>query len=201
MANTNSPFGFKPISKIDGSPFHGQVYPFLVPSTDGTALYIGDPVIGAGSANATVINGYKIGVLPTVTKATAGATNKILGYVVAVEHPVDMDDSLRKMYRVASTNTVILVALANDLICEVQADEDIEVADIGLNANYVAGSGGSTTSGYSSAQLDSSSVGANATYQLTIFRMVNRVDNAMGDYCKVEVFTNLPQIAPATAGV
>lgn len=201
MANVNAPLGFHAKKKLSGGFYHDNVYPFFVPSTDATALYKGDPVDLAGSSNSSAFGGYKAGTLPTVTKATAGATNKILGFMVDVVHPTDIDDSLRKMYRVASTDTIILVTLANDMIFEAQSDEDLEAGDVGSNFNYVAGSGGSTVTGFSSAQIDSSSVGQDATYQLSLLRISDRPDNALGNYCDAEVYVNLPRIAPATAGV
>ena len=156
----------------------------------------------AGSSNTDTLNSiYRAGTIPSVVKATEGATNRILGYMVDVDSPIDIDDALRRRIRPASQDAVIFVALANDMVFECQADEDVEAGDIGSNANYEAGAGGIEATGTSSAQLDSSSIGADATAQLTILGAVNREDNELGDYCKVEVFTNLPRIAPGVSGV
>ena len=200
MANTNSPFGFKPIKQLNGSSWNGQVYPFLLPSTDSENMFIGDPVDIAGSSNSTIIGGYAPGTLPTVIKATVGATYYIMGTIVDVVHPTSIDDSLRKRYRVEDVDTIVMVCISNNVVYEIQADEDIVYTDIGLNANYAAGAGGSTVTGYSSAQLDSD-VAADATYQLTLLRSINRIDNALGDYCKCEVFVNKLRLHPFTVGV
>ena len=200
MANLNSPKGFKPIKNLDGSSWNGKVVPFLLPSTDAVNMFIGDPVDIAGSSNSTTINGFKAGTLPTIIKATEGATYYIMGAIVDIYHPTDIDDSLRKRYRVADTDTIVMVALGNNLIFEIQSDEDIVYGDIGANANYAAGTGGSTVTGYSSAMLDSD-VGNDATYQLTLLRILNRPDNALGDYCKCEVFINKLRLHPFTVGV
>jgi hypothetical protein len=201
MANTNSPFGLKPIKKLSASPYCGEVLPFLLPSSDQVDMFIGDPVDIAGSSNSSVVNGYKAGTLPTIIKATVGATNYIMGAIVDVFKPTDIDDALRKRYRVASTDTVVFVALGNDMVFEIQADEDIVAGDVGSNAAYAAGSGGSTATGYSSAQLDSSSIATDATEQLTLLRIINRTDNALGNYCKCEVFINKLRLHPFTVGV
>jgi hypothetical protein len=201
MANVNSPFGLKPVRKLDASPYNGELKMYLIPSSDASNRFIGDPLDVAGSANSAVLNGFAIGTLPTAKIATAGSTNRILGVLMGVRRPVNISDDLRLMYRVASTDTIVMVALANNTIFEVQADEDIEIADMGSNANLVAGSGGSTATGFSSWQLDSSSVGTGATLQVHIDRLVLREDNAVGNYAKVEVSINLPRISPDTAGV
>lgn len=201
MANRNSPYGFKPIKKLDSSPFCGEVFMFYLPSTDAVDMFPGDLVNLAGSSNSAKQNGFQAGTMPTVVKATAGATNRILGAIVDVYKPTDIDDSLRKRYRVASTNALVMVALANNVIFSAQADEDIEADDIGSNIDYVVGSGGDTVSAASSAQVDSSTVGAGATLQLKLLRIVDEIDNELGSYCRCEVLVNLPAYGTDTIGV
>ena len=52
MANSNAPFGLAPVEYLSGAPWNGQVRRYCIPSTDGTAYAIGDPVVLAGSADA-----------------------------------------------------------------------------------------------------------------------------------------------------
>jgi hypothetical protein len=201
MANVNSPFGLKPVRKLDASPYNGELKMYLIPSSDASNRFKGDPLDVAGSANSAVLNGFAIGTLPTAKIATAGATNRILGVLMDVRRPVNISDDLRLMYRVASTDTIVMVALANNTIFQVQNDEDLVVGDVGSNANLIAGSGGSTATGFSSWQLDSSSIGNDATYQLTILGLTNREDNAVGNYAVADVMINLPRLSPDTVGV
>ena len=44
MANANKPFGLKPVSYLNGSPYNGQARLYSVASGNATALYVGDPV-------------------------------------------------------------------------------------------------------------------------------------------------------------
>jgi len=44
MANINAPKGFIPVRHLTGSPWNGQVTPAFVPSSDATAIYVGDAV-------------------------------------------------------------------------------------------------------------------------------------------------------------
>lgn len=201
MANRNSPFGLVPVKKLDGSAYNGEVHPYLIPSSDSTNRFIGDPFDIEGSSNSSDVNGFKAGTLPTIAIATAGATYRTLGVLHSVYRPTSTTDDLSKKYRVASEDTVVFIALANNTVFEIQNDEDMVAGDIGGNANLVAGSGGSTTSGISSWQLDSSSIGNDATYQCTIIRLANREDNALGDYAIAEVMLNLPRLSPDTVGI
>ena len=66
MANSNTPMGLRPVRHRNGAPYNGAATRYFVPASDGTALFLGDPVVVAGSADAD-------GVM-TVTRATAAAT-------------------------------------------------------------------------------------------------------------------------------
>ncbi|WP_456442282.1 hypothetical protein, partial [Psychroserpens sp.] len=67
MANLDRPAGFKPVKNLNGSPWNGKANVYYIPSTDDTAIFIGDAVKSAGSADAT-------GMYPTVAQAAAGDT-------------------------------------------------------------------------------------------------------------------------------
>jgi hypothetical protein len=71
----------------------------------------------------------------------------------------------------------------------VQADEDIEQADIGKNADVV-GTGGSTTTGVSTMELDSSTIADTAALNLKIVGLWNVPGNALGDFAVVVVKIN-----------
>jgi hypothetical protein len=201
MANTNAPTGFTPVMNLDGSSWNGKTRMYFVPATDSDAMYIGDLVDLAGSSNTTIQNGFKIGTLPTVKLITAGATNRILGSIVDIYKPTDIDDALRKRYRVASTATIVLVALANNTIFSAQNDGTSVATSAGTNCNVTLGSGGSASSGYSSHQIDTSEIGNDATYQLSIDRLRNVENNAIGQYAVDLVTINLPRLSPDTVGV
>jgi hypothetical protein len=66
MANTSRISGFRPVKHLNGSAYNGQMNVYSVPSSDATALYVGDPVkLAAAGADAT-------GTKPVVTLAAAG---------------------------------------------------------------------------------------------------------------------------------
>jgi len=201
MANVNNPTGFKPVQNIDGSPYDHRIRAYYVPSSDANNMFIGDLVALAAGSNTSVYKHYKPGELKNAQLATAGATNRILGSIVAVEKPITITDSSINRYRPASTESIIYVAEADKVLYEVQSDEDIVAADIGLNANFAAGSGGNTFTSFSSNQIDSTGIAANATFQFTIMNLVKTVDNELGNYARVIVRCNLPELDTKQAGV
>jgi hypothetical protein len=99
-------------------------------------------------------------------------------------------DNLSMTHRTALTEMYCLVVDDPFVVFEIQEDSDgdayIAAASVGLAANVVVGSG-STTTGKSGMELDSSDVSTNTAGQLRILRAVNRPDNALGIHCKWEV--------------
>ena len=182
MANTDTPFGFKPVKHLNGSPWNGKVNVYYIPSTDGTAMFKGDAVKLAGSADAT-------GKFPTI--AQAAATNAICGVIVGfADNPyVGINPDYPNLnYRPASTAMYALVVDDPFVIFEVQEDSvgnSITADMVGLATDIVVGSG-STTTGRSAMELDSSDT-ATAAGQCRIMRLVNRDDNELGNYAKWEV--------------
>ena len=184
MANTDRPSGFTPIKHLSGAPWNGKANVYYIPSTDATALFKGDLVNLAGSADDT-------GMYPTVTQAAAGDTDNV-GVVIAFGSSPEVmanHDNLNMKYRAASTAMYCLVVDDPFVIFEIQEDSaggSIAAASVGLNTNVVVGSG-STTTGLSGMELDSSDVATDTAGNCRLLRVVNRPDNALGNYCKWEV--------------
>jgi len=195
MANSNSPFGLKPVRHLLGLPMNGSVQPMFIPSTYATALFIGDPVLKtANGSNAARVfapgaGEFQIGTLPEINKCAAGATNRITGVIVAFAAD---PTNLNLVYRPASTERIAWVCVDPFVVFEVQADGAIPAADMGLNANLIFTQSGSTTTGLSGVELNSATQAADATFQLMIQKAVNRVDNDTTiTRAKVEVLINL----------
>lgn len=169
MANVNSPFGLRPINN-NGTPFSGQLTMYNVPATDANNMFIGDPVIVAGSADA-----YGVA---TVALATAGTSNYLIGPIVSIVNgpalggtaaaPVTRD---LPVYRQASINTYVLVADDPNTLFAVQ-DNNVAFAavDISLNVNLTAGGGGSTVTGISSWSLTTTGKATTNTLQMRLMR-------------------------------
>ena len=183
MVNLDTPFGFKPVKHLNGTPWNGKTNVYYIPSTDGTAVFKGDAVKSAGAADAT-------GKYPTVTQATAGAA--VRGVVVGFgDNPYVMThpDTPNRDYRPASTAMYVFVVDDPQVIFEVQEDSDsnsISAAMVGLSTNFVVGTG-STVTGKSAMELDSSDTATDTTGNCRILRLVDREDNELGNYAKWEV--------------
>lgn len=190
MANTDNAFGLKPVQHRNGAPYNGAFR--LYSTDDATAIYIGDPVILSGTSQ--TVNGK---IYSDVNQAATG--DVITGVVIGVQ-PVTQD-SLR--YRAASTIRLVMVADDPDLLFEIQevsGGTALAANDIGLNANFVVGSG-STVTGLSGVELNNSGENTTNTLDVHIVGIAQRDDNAIGEHCKWLVTINRHQFANQIAGI
>lgn len=169
MANVSRINGFRPFGHMDGSPFSGKVSKYAVSAGYGTSLFVGDLVILNGSADADGV--------PQVHQAAANGVT--IGPIVWME---PNPDNLAQPYRPANTARYVYVADEPNLVCEAQEDAvggAISLADIGLNVNFIVGTG-STVTGQSAMQVDSNTVNTTNTLPLRLMGFVQRPDNEVG---------------------
>lgn len=204
MANANTPFGIRPIND-NGTPWSGQGRLVCFPAAQAANIFLGDPVVALGGSDA---NG-----VPYVGIATAGATNVVLGSLLSISNgPANGGGSAAftitrdlPIYRQASILNYGIICDDPNQLYVVQEDSVggaiAQATGSFANGNLVAGAG-STFTGYSGWQLQSSSVAAaaNATYQFRLLGTMRGPDNAIGVNCKWVVRLNLPQLW-GTSGV
>lgn len=192
MANADTPFGLRPVGNLVGGYRTGGVKQFSTATGDSTAIYIGDPVILSGTSQDINGNTYA-----DVDQAATG--DVIVGVVVGVL-PVT-DESLR--YRAASTQRILLVDTDPNTLFEIQevsGGTALTTAAIGLNADFVVGSG-NTITGLSGVELNNATEATTATLDLQIVGLVNRPDNAVGEHAKWLVRINRHQFRDQVAGI
>ena len=158
MANADTPRGLRPLRHKSGAPYNGAANPYYLPSSYGTAVFIGDAVVKTGTSNtaavSTPIGDFEIGTLPEINAATVGDNNQITGVVVGFAPlPTDLETRHNK----ASTERVALVCDDPDVVFEIQADGAVAAAAIGLNAVLIATHAGSADTGLSGMELDTTS--------------------------------------------
>lgn len=205
MANSDTPFGLRAVGHPLGLS-KARIRPYYVPATYATALFPGDPVVKTGTANTTEVSApglgtVPVGTMPEVNKATAGDDNAITGVVVAV---AANPDNLSRRYGAASTERVVFVNDDPMTEFEIQADGAIAATQVGLNAVLIYTNTGSTATGQSGAELDTTSdvPAVDASNQLTILGVVPRADNeAASAYTKVRVRINNHTEAHGAVGI
>lgn len=204
MANADTPFGLRPIKHRNGAPYNGAVNAYFVPASYATALFVGDPVVKTGTSNAAAITApgagaFPVGTLPEINKAAAGTTNRITGVVVGFAAD---PNGLERRYNPASTARVVYVCDDPDVIFEAQVDGTLTADMIGLNAVLVYTNAGSTFTGQSGAEISIGTAPATTVgFQVNLLRVVNREDNELGEFAKVEVRINTHTETNAVTGI
>jgi len=187
MANVNTPFGLKPLRDARSGQETGGLEMFYHPASDGTALYIGDPVVKNGSADAA-------GVAGVVRAVAAGPiTGVVQGFVPD-------GTTNQNGYGAASTAYYVLVATDPSEMFVIQEDGGLAAADIGLNANLTVGAGNaySKRSGF---KLDAATKAATATLAVKIMGLAPIPGNDFGAYNKILVMLNNTTEISGAAGV
>ena len=193
MANVNAPFGLRPVRYLSGAPYNGACRTYYLDANDSTAYFIGDPVTLTGDVADADGN-------PEIIIATVGTgvtTDRIVGAIVGFVP----DPLYTTLHRAASTPRKVLVADDPNLLFEMQEDGNMGLNATSATAQIVTGSGGSTATGLSSYQIDSSEEAQTATDQLRIIGPVPRVDNdAASANAKWLVMINMHAYDRGTAG-
>lgn len=194
MANVDAAFGLRPKRYLSGAPYNGATNRYYIPATDtNAAVYVGGLVKLTGGADS---NG-----IPVVT-GNVSTGDAVVGVVVAVEP----SDDYSTLYRANSTARYVHVADDPNLLYEVQEDSTgaaMAATATGGTAQLTGFTSGSTVTGRSSIEIDSSNLSETADVDddVLIVRAVQAPDNAIGDYCRWEVRLNNHAFVDAATGV
>lgn len=205
MANVNKPSGLSPVKYLGGADWDGKVNIYSIAAADTNAYFPGDPVILSGSGD-----GFGI---PGVTLATVGA-NPVIGVIVAVGTnakggPYVNPNDLTATSRPSGAQTPIYyAAVADDPFILFEAQEDslplpngaLAAGDIGRNIALIAGTPASGVK-VSAWQVDSSDAGATGS-NVKLYGLVQRIDNAFGNFAKwLVLINNHPYKSSGTASL
>lgn len=168
MANTNAPFGFRPVKHATGGEIRIRAY--SIASGGAFAIGYGDPVEMTGTGK-------------NIQLAAAGNVDNI-GIFVGVHYFDSTGEPKFSRNWVSGTTGTSIVALViddPDVIFEVQADACAE-ADVGLLSDWTIG----TVDGYGrSTSILKVSTGATTGQSMRVLEKVPAPDNAYGNYCRV----------------
>ena len=187
MSATSAPRGLKPIGLLGGMPFAGSTREFLIKSGYATAIFNGDVVGLADTANSTD-DGF------IVREPVASEVNPIgvfLGCSYTDPNTGQLTFSQYYPGSIAASDIKAVVSANPFTLYEVQADDAIAQTQLGMTADLVQTQAGSTVTGNSGIQLDAStaSVGGECW---KIVDFVERVGSTIGD-AKTDVIVMMNQ--------
>ena len=189
MANSDTPFGLKPVRHLNGNPWNGKTRVYYK-AAGSPIIYKGDPVELNGSADAT-------GKYPDVLAlATDDTPTHIVGVAIAtttVPYIAADPSDLATGYVAAAKEAYVHVVDDPSVVFEIQEDgvtSTLGAADVGGNCGLTNATG-NTTTGVSNQELESELGATTNTHALRLLRLVDREDNALGAWAKWEVIINL----------
>lgn len=179
MANVDKPFGLRPLGNLSGTGSQKQ-YGYEIADNQSGAIYQGDLV--------TVYDGYLVKFAPATHTAAVGVFNGC-NYI----DPTTGKPTWKNYYpgSVNITAGQIIADVIDDpsQLFVIQVDESVAQTDVGMNADVV-GTGGSTTTGVSTMELDSSSIAKTAALNLKIVGLWDVPGNEFGTNAVVVVKIN-----------
>lgn len=188
MANSDRVYGLTAVGTLSGSDFTGKLRRVTFAAGDAVAAYVGDLVKLTGTADST-------GTKPVVAQSAAGDAS--IGVIAAFIPNTSDESSLLVPYRKASTAQDALIYWGQDVLYTIQEDSvggSIAAASAGLNCNVVVGSG-STATGISGMELDSSSAANTSTLNMRLHYVKDSPDNVLGTNAEWVVSINASQEA------
>jgi hypothetical protein len=187
LANPNNLFGFRPIGRDSGGPIFTRQYGKA--ASDGTAIFMADPVIKAATS---VADPTGLGnPMPGITSGQNGTPGTTLWQGVSVN------------YGAAYTATPHYVVDEIDAIFIAQVNGSLSVttaSHVGKNANIVTGTGNALTK-QSTFGVANGSIATTSGLDLRIIRVSNISPNVEGANAIVEVMILKHELGQSTAGV
>jgi hypothetical protein len=179
MANVDKAFGLKPLGNLSATGAQKQ-YGYQIADNQAGAIYQGDLV--------TIVDGYVVKFVPATHAAALGVFNGCY-----YTDPTSGKPTWKNFYpgSVNITSGVIQADVIDDpsQLFTIQADGNIVQSNIGKNADVI-GTGGSSTTGVSSMELDITSIADNAQRNLKIVGLYDVPGNTLGDYAVLVVKIN-----------
>lgn len=179
MANVDKAFGFRPLGNLSATGAQKQ-YGYEIADNQSGAIYQGDLV--------TIVNGYVVKFLPATHAAALGVFNGCF-YI----DPTSGKPTWKNYYpgSVNITEGKIVADVIDDpsQLFIVQADGVVTQANIGKNADVI-GTGGSSTTGVSTMELNTATIADTAALNLKIVGLWNVPGNELGEFAVLVVKIN-----------
>ena len=179
MATTATPYGFKPLNHVGGTPYAGAVRHIKIASGFGTNIF-----------NGSIVNIVAAGTIEVVTDIGSNADQfpaGVIGVFVGCTYtdPTSKNKTFSNHWPTGTVASDAMAYVVDDpqVLFQVQADATVAQTALGANAPLAAvqsTSTGDTTSGVSNTALDADEV-TTATVAFRIVDFVESPDSTVGD--------------------
>lgn len=172
MATTASPYGLKPVNRVDGMPYAGATQTFLInPAGTGTNIFYGSVVIinADGYIALSTATGEDL-----TTNNLGGSGVGAIGVFVGCEYTNAQGQIINSQYYPSGTTGVVTAKVITDpnVVFQGQLDGSGAQSVLGTNTYFAAvqsTSTGSTQTGNSTSALESTVVTTAAAFRIVGF--------------------------------
>ena len=172
MATTASPYGLRPINRVDGMPYAGATSQFLInPAGTGTNLFYGQVVLidADGYIALSTATGADL-----TTNNLGGSSLGAIGVFVGCSYINAQGQQIYAQYYPSGTTGVVTAYVVTDdsVTFQAQLDGTVTQAALGANTFFAAAqstSTGSTRTGNSTSALESTVVTTAAAFKIIGF--------------------------------
>jgi hypothetical protein len=179
MANVDKAFGLRPIGNLSATGAQAQ-YGYEIADNQSGAIFQGDLV--------TIYDGYLVKFAPATHTAAVGVFNGCQ-YI----DPTTGKPTWKNYYpgSVNITSGKIIADVIDDpaQMFLIQADAAVAQTQIGFNADVI-GTGGSTTTGVSTMELNAGTLAKTAALNLKVIGLYNVPGNSFGEFAVLVVKIN-----------
>ena len=180
MATTATPYGFKPLNHVGGTPYAGAVRHIKIASGFGTNIF-----------NGSIVNIVAAGTIEVVTDIGSNADQfpaGVIGVFVGCTYtdPTSKNKTFSNHWPTGTVASDAMAYVVDDpnVLFQAQADGSLAQTALGNNCHFDAAqstSTGSTTTGNSTSAIDASEVAATNTFGFRIVDFVESPDSTVGD--------------------
>jgi hypothetical protein len=175
MATTATPYGLKPVKRVDGMPYAGATSQYLIdPAGYNTNIFNGSVVYINANGYIQIVTGT--GADATTNDWPTGSTSSTgaLGVFVGCSYINAQGQQIYAQYYPANTTGVVTAYVVDDpmVLFQAQLDGTATQAAVGANTFFAAAqstSTGSTQNGNSTSALESTTVTTSAALRIVAF--------------------------------
>lgn len=198
MANVQAPFGLALAETLSGSSFNAKLRRYYIPSTNGSAFYIGDTVKTTATVGADA-NGV-------LALAKATGTDLCRGFIVSIEGTVgggsmagaNLDTTQVSIPATKSRDYYVLVCDDPDAVFMIQGDGTAtnQVATkASYNCNLTVAAPSPASYPVSATCVDSSTINTTNTLNVRLLGLAPIPNNVVGAYATYLAKWNLHELA------
>lgn len=206
MANPNNPFGLRPVNSNSSGPVNWNLNRYWIPSTDGSAFYMGD-IVKTSAGTGGDANGVQQ--VARITNGTDTPRGIIVGFDTPAQNTPSMQGTNLDLTQVSipatkSRDYYVLVCDDPNVIFEVRGDTtgtNQVVANMGKNASLTVTAPSTASFPISASVINSSTIATTSTLIIRLMGCAQITNNTVGASMIWRAKFNIHELGPSQTAI